>query len=85
MRRHIDHCETLSRMNGLRPRLPLNSNHIVARPAIHSMFILDHSSLLLAAPRNVFTAIGLPLVVGMYSGSYTPKAANGKWYNVSIS
>ncbi|KIP10722.1 hypothetical protein PHLGIDRAFT_100874 [Phlebiopsis gigantea 11061_1 CR5-6] len=45
------------------------------------MFILDHSSLLLAAPRNVFTAIGLPLVVGMYSGSYTPKAANGKWYN----
>jgi len=45
------------------------------------MFILDHSSLLLAAPRNVFTAVGLPLVVGMYSGSYTAKAARGKWYN----
>ena len=28
------------------------------------MFILDNSSLLLAVPRNVFTAVGLPLVVG---------------------
>lgn len=49
------------------------------------MFILDHSSLLLAVPRNVFTAVGLPLVVGMYSGSYTEKAARGKWYNVCVS
>ena len=46
------------------------------------MYVLDHSSPLLLAPRNVFTAIGLPLAVGLYSGSYTGDAARGQWYKV---
>lgn len=53
-----------------------------SRAAHLNMFILDHSSLLLFAPRNVFTAVGLPLAIGMYSGSYTAKVTAGRWYKV---
>ncbi|KAI0347247.1 TspO/MBR-related protein [Trametopsis cervina] len=45
------------------------------------MFILDHTSWLLPLPRNVFTAIGLPLAVGMLSGSRTKDVVKGTWYN----
>ncbi|KAI0796711.1 TspO/MBR-like protein, partial [Abortiporus biennis] len=37
-------------------------------------------SLLLAIPRNPITAIGIPVVFGMMSGSSTGKAVRGKWY-----
>ena len=46
------------------------------------MLILDSTSLLLLAPRNVYTAVGLPLAIGMFSGSHTAKVARGRWYNV---
>ncbi|KAI0702890.1 TspO/MBR-like protein [Cytidiella melzeri] len=44
------------------------------------MFILDHTSWLLPVPRNVFTAVGLPLAVGLFSGSRTREIVKGSWY-----
>lgn len=44
------------------------------------MFALNSSSWLL--PRNIFTTIGLPLAVGLYSGSYTGTVVRGNWYKV---
>ncbi|KAJ3523236.1 hypothetical protein NM688_g8761 [Phlebia brevispora] len=49
-----------------------------------TMFILDPHSILLAVPRNIVTAVGLPLAGGFYSGSYTGTVVRGKWYNVRV-
>ncbi|KAF7798944.1 hypothetical protein EIP86_010172 [Pleurotus ostreatoroseus] len=38
-----------------------------------TMFFLDPQSVLLVVPRNIVTAVGLPLVGGFFSGSYTSK------------
>ncbi|KAI0773451.1 TspO/MBR-related protein [Irpex lacteus] len=46
------------------------------------MSILASSSWLLPLPRNVYTAIGLPLTVGLFSGSSTSKVVKGNWYKV---
>lgn len=48
------------------------------------MFILENTSILLQVPRNVFTAVGLPLVAGFLSGSPTRKVVKGLWYNVRV-
>jgi hypothetical protein len=39
-------------------------------------------SILLSIPRNPVTALGLPLALGMLSGSGTAKVARGEWYKV---
>ncbi|PSS05390.1 hypothetical protein PHLCEN_2v3879 [Hermanssonia centrifuga] len=44
------------------------------------MLILSPISLFLDVPRNIFTAVGLPLTAGWYSGSYTKEAVRGTWY-----
>ena len=49
------------------------------------MFFLDPQSVLLVVPRNIVTAVGLPLAGGFFSGSYTGKVVRGKWYNVKSS
>lgn len=41
-------------------------------------------SLLLTVPRNVVTALGLPLALGVLSGLPTAKVVRGPWYNVCI-
>ena len=46
------------------------------------MFVLNPQSLLLVVPRNVVTAVGLPLAAGFYSGSHTREVVRGAWYNV---
>lgn len=46
------------------------------------MFIIHPDSVLLIVPRNVVTAVGLPLACGFYSGSYTGAVVRGRWYNV---
>ncbi|KAH7921827.1 TspO/MBR-related protein [Leucogyrophana mollusca] len=37
-------------------------------------------SILLAIPRNSITAVGLPLALGLLSGSHTRRVVQGKWY-----
>ena len=47
-----------------------------------TMFVINPQSLLLVVPRNVVTAVGLPLAGGFYSGSHTAEVVRGNWYNV---
>ena len=46
------------------------------------MFVINPQSILLVVPRNVVTAVGLPLAAGFYSGSHTREVVRGAWYNV---
>lgn len=46
---------------------------------------VDLFSVLLAIPRNPVTAVGVPFVFGMLSGSPTKNIIRGQWYNVSSS
>lgn len=39
-------------------------------------------NILLAIPRNVVTAVGLPIALGFLSGSPASKVANSNWYFV---
>lgn len=41
-------------------------------------------NILLTVPRNVVTALGLPLALGMLSGLPTAKVVRGPWYNVRV-
>lgn len=42
----------------------------------------DIFSILFAIPRNPVTAVGVPFVFGMLSGSPARKALKGNWYKV---
>ena len=48
----------------------------------YTMSIVHIPNILLAIPRNPVTAMGLPLALGLLSGSLASKEANSKWYRV---
>lgn len=39
-------------------------------------------NILLEIPRNVYTAIGFPVALGLLSGSQTRNVVDGNWYKV---
>ncbi|EIN10447.1 TspO/MBR-like protein [Punctularia strigosozonata HHB-11173 SS5] len=45
------------------------------------MYTVKLPDILLSIPRNPVTAVGLPLIAGLLSGSPTRRVVQGQWYN----